>query len=127
MQSQPLGRSLVPGLRRWTGEALGIFTEPAAYCSLIYMAVALPLAAAETAILALGLTAGAILTAGGIGLLLQLGCSSLAWGFVSFERELAVHLLGIELRPLPQPPARCTDGAGRRRGCGWAPPGGGWP
>src|SRR4030088_1287747 len=88
------------------GASLAFFTilvRPRTYLRLLYLALAFPFGCAYLSVLVFGLFIGASLTVVGVGLLILLGCMLVAWVFALFERELVIHLLGVEVAPLTLP------------------------
>ena len=92
-------------LRSLTIQALGVLTRGRTYLNLLYLALSLPLAILYVAILVLCAAAGTVLSVVGIGVIILLGGLAAASGFATLERELAVALLGLDLRPPPPLPA----------------------
>lgn len=82
---------------------LAIYARPRTYLRLIYMALALPLGFTYLLVLVVGAFIGASSAVVGIGLLILLGCLVLAWVFAVIERELVIHLLGVDVAPLTLP------------------------
>jgi two-component system phosphate regulon sensor histidine kinase PhoR len=82
---------------------LGVYARPRTYLRLVYMALALPLGLAYLMVLVVGAFLGAATAVAGIGLLVLLGCLVLAWVFAVIERELVIHLLGVDVPPLTLP------------------------
>jgi signal transduction histidine kinase len=88
-------------LRRLVGTAF----RPRTYLRLFYLLLAFPLGSAYLVVLVAGAFTGASMAVIVVGLLVLLACLALAWVFAIFERELLIHLVGIDVPPLslPQP------------------------
>ncbi|HEX4211889.1 MAG TPA: ATP-binding protein [Candidatus Dormibacteraeota bacterium] len=83
------------------------------YLRLLYLALTLPLGGAYCLVLVGGALVGAALCTVGIGLLVLLAFLVMAWVFASFERELIIALVGVEVPPLSLPSQEPISG--RRR------------
>ncbi|MDQ6920128.1 MAG: HAMP domain-containing histidine kinase [Candidatus Dormibacteraeota bacterium] len=90
------------------GPFFGVLIRPRTYANLLYLLLSLPLALVYALMLGSSAALGAALSIVGVGLLILLGCLVAAWGFATFERELAIGLLGVDIPPmsLPHPERR---------------------
>ena len=91
-------------LRQFVGTAL----RPRTYLRVLYLFLAFPLGCAYLAVLVAGAFTGASMAVVVVGVLVLLACLALAWVFAIFERELLIHLVGVDVPPLslPQPGPR---------------------
>jgi signal transduction histidine kinase len=83
-------------LRRFLGTA----TRPRTYLRILYLFLAFPLGCGYLAVLVAGAFTGASMAVVVVGVLVLLACLALAWVFAIFERELLIHLVGIDVPPL---------------------------
>ena len=91
------------GRSDWIGRFLHVLVEPRSYLTALYLLTAFPLAFTYFCVLVGGAVAGAFTAGVVIGLLLLLVVLVAAWGFALIERELAIHLLGVNVPPLALP------------------------
>lgn len=70
------------------------------YTNLLYLLLAFPLGVAYFVFLVAGLAAGFGLTIVWIGIPLLALVFAGSWAFAAFERQMAIHLLGAEVRPM---------------------------
>jgi hypothetical protein len=70
------------------------------YTNLLYLMLAFPLGLAYFVFLAVGLAAGFGLTLVWIGIPLLALVFAGSWAFATFERQMAIHLLGAEVPPM---------------------------
>jgi signal transduction histidine kinase len=106
MNTQPLPTTAPqpPPLADALRTVFGVLASRRTYTNLLYVLLSLPLALFYALLLGTGAALGAMLSLFGVGLLLLLGCMVAAWGFAMLERELAIHLLGVDIAPLSVPP-----------------------
>jgi hypothetical protein len=74
-----------------------IFTNPKTYLNLIYLFLSFPLGLTYFIILVTGLSLGFGLLIIWVGLLILAAVLAISWACVHFERQLAIHLLKVEL------------------------------
>jgi signal transduction histidine kinase len=81
----------------------GVAVQPRTYLQLLYMLTALVRGGSYLVVLLVGAALGATLIWVGVGLFVLLACLVLAWIFAIVERELVIHLLGVDVAPLSVP------------------------
>jgi two-component system phosphate regulon sensor histidine kinase PhoR len=88
-----------------TEAALRILREGRTYARILYLLLAFPLGLTYFILIIVGLSVGIGMSFIGVGLLI-LGLTVVGWLFFArIERELAIHLLGAQIRPfsIPEP------------------------
>lgn len=98
-----------PRASDWLRRFLHVLIEPRSYLNALYLLTAFPLGLAYFVVLIGGAISGALVAGILIGLLFLLAVVVAAWGFALFERELAIHLLGMEVPPLSLPNAELVS------------------
>lgn len=79
-----------------------VFARPQTYLNLIYLFLTFPLGLAYFIILITGLSLGLGLIIIWVGGLILAAVLALSWACVHFERQMAIHLLNIDI---PEPPS----------------------
>ena len=82
---------------------LHVLVERRSYLNALYLLTALPLGITYFFVLLGGAVTGAFTGIILVGLLFLLATLVAAWGFALLERELAIHLLGVDVPPLSLP------------------------
>jgi len=98
-----------PGVPAWVKRFLHVLIEPRSYLNALYLLTAFPLGLAYFIVLIGGAITGALVAGIIIGLLFLLAVLVAAWGFALFERELTIHLLGMDVPPLSLPNAELVS------------------
>jgi hypothetical protein len=81
----------------------GVFAQPETYLNLLYLLLAFPLGLAYFIFLVTGLSLGIGLLIVWVGFLILAGVMALSFPLTMFERQMAIHLLKVEIPPMSQP------------------------
>lgn len=81
----------------------GVFAQPETYLNLLYLLLAFPLGLAYFIFLVTGLSLGIGLLIVWVGFLILAGVMALSYPLTLLERQLAIHLLHVDIPPMAQP------------------------
>ncbi|HET8625796.1 MAG TPA: ATP-binding protein [Thermomicrobiales bacterium] len=87
------------------GPIFGVVLRPQTYRNLLYHVASLPLGVFYFVFLVAGLATGVSSAVAWIGIPILLFMIAAWWGLASFERQLAIWWLGVEIRPMSRPRA----------------------
>ncbi len=99
------------GLQGMLGSSLTLVVRWRTYARMLYLLIGLPLGIFYAVFIFGAIVLGVGLSPIGLGVLLLIGLAMGSWILLAIERELAVLLIGVDLKPLTTPRAE-SDGFG---------------